>query len=939
MSNCKKFFRVAIVAMLVVSGFWTTSLCRAQEKVFPGADEKTPSLAHYFTWINNTNEGSTETQTMLNLDFFQWLHDEYGMILDIYAFDAGNIDGPNYYGSMKTDKFKKQFPNGFDPIYKKAKAMGTRLGVWLGPDGFGDTPGEEQARIDMLVKLCRDYEFALFKVDAVCGQLRNEKQPAFARAMTECRKYSPDLIVLNHRLNLGDAKDHVTTELWGSEAYIDVHLPNWQYAPHNRAAAVSRGLTENLQRLREDHGVCISSCLDYWDDDLVLQAFARSLILAPETYGSPWFLRDEEYPKFARIYNLHRRYRDILVNGIVLPGSDGSNIPSSNLFTANGEKGGLSGEYFNGQNFQTPVLSRVDRGINFDWEEDSPAAGISNNDFSVRWTGSVLTNQAGEYTFSTSSDDGVRLWVDNNLIIDDWNSHASQTNTGKLTLKAKTKYPIKLEYFEDGGDAVVKLGWKEHGDVDYGPFAISRGDESTRLISLRNLSWLPTKYKIKLDAAVGLADKGLIELRQFHPFEKIFGRFPYGSQVDVEVLPYRACLLLATTKPTSELGVIGCDYQVLRDTPGKPALIKLVGFPGSQASITLAPTTTKYAKATLDGSPVNIFQDTVQVKFPGERFGQPWHRKLGALKPCPVPADAEALYEATCFAADNNALEVRSLLNSGPTKIPQVRKARKAFMEQEMFIDRGIWDKFLFDGNRQTIFKARKEGGLFRLDFGKVIAIDKLLIGAADGDFSKSLKNDEISAEVSPDLTTWMRIDIRVEKDIIAKPSADKPIRYIRISGAPREIAEVEGYRNNIALNRSTWRASNLFASYSSAPAVKAWSLSFTLPEAPKGTYLAIPLAGRHGSEGAYAAMRIGGEYLGAPSRAVSYQSNAWEYPVSRTDSNYTYYVPVTKEMLNKQIEVVVLGLDSKNINFKPEAWITAYPIPFETKELLLIPK
>lgn len=799
MSNWKKFLRVVIVAMLVVFGFWTMSLCRAQEKVFPGADEKTPSLAHYFTWINNTNEGSTEAQTMLNLDFFQWLHDEYGMILDIYAFDAGNIDGPNYYGSMKTDKFKKQFPNGFDPIYKKAKAMGTRLGVWLGPDGFGDTPEEEQARIDMLVKLCRDYEFALFKVDAVCGQLRDEKQPAFARAMTECRKYSPDLIVLNHRLNLGDARDHVTTELWGNEAYIDVHLPNWQYAPHNRAAAVSRGFTENLQRLREDHGVCISSCLDYWDDDLVLQAFARCLILAPETYGSPWFLRDEEYPKFARIYNLHRRYRDILVNGMVLDGSDAA---------------------------------------------------------------------------------------------------------------------------------------------DYGPFAISRGDQGTRLISLRNLSWLPTKYKIKLDAGVGLADKGLIELRQFHPVEKIFGRFPYGSQVDVEVLPYRACLLLATTKPTSELGVIGCDYQVLRDTPGKPALIKLVGLPGSQASITLAPTTaTKYTKATLDGKPVNIFQDTVQVKFLGEQFGQPWHRKLGDLKPCTVPADVEALYEATCFAADNNALEVRSLLSTGPTKIPQVRKARKAFMEQEMFIERGIWDKFLFDGNRQTIFKARKEGGLFRLDFGKVIAIDKLLIGAADGDFSKSLKSDEISAQVSSDLTTWKQIDISVEKDIIAKPSADKPIRYMRISGAPSEIAEIEGYRKDTKLNRSGWRASNLFASYSSAPAVKAWSLSFTLPEAPKGTYLAIPLAGRHGTEGAYAALRVGGEYLGAPSRAVSYQSNAWEYPVSQTDSNYTYYVPVTKEMLNKQIEVVVLGMDSKNINFEPEAWITAYPIPFETKELLLIPK
>ncbi len=46
---------------------------KAQEKVFPGADEKTPSKAEYFSWINNTNEGTDEEQTRINLDFFAWL--------------------------------------------------------------------------------------------------------------------------------------------------------------------------------------------------------------------------------------------------------------------------------------------------------------------------------------------------------------------------------------------------------------------------------------------------------------------------------------------------------------------------------------------------------------------------------------------------------------------------------------------------------------------------------------------------------------------------------------------------------------------------------------------------------------------------------------------------------------------------------------------------
>ena len=64
-----------------------------ERSVFPGADERSPSRAEYFSWINNTNEGSTEKQTLINLDFFKWLRDTYGMHLDIYAMDAGNIDG------------------------------------------------------------------------------------------------------------------------------------------------------------------------------------------------------------------------------------------------------------------------------------------------------------------------------------------------------------------------------------------------------------------------------------------------------------------------------------------------------------------------------------------------------------------------------------------------------------------------------------------------------------------------------------------------------------------------------------------------------------------------------------------------------------------------------------------------------------------------------
>lgn len=286
-----------------------------------GATQQTPSYSQYFSWINNTNEGSTEEQTLINLGYFKWLNEKYGMKLDIYAWDAGNLDGScSGYAKLDDPKIKAQYPNGYGKVVETAAEMGTRLGVWCGPDGFGTTEEEAEARKELIVSLCRDLNFNLFKLDGVCGELRPENRDKFVEMVKECRKYSPDLIILNHRLYLGQGNDYVTTELWnGAETYVDVFSCNWQTAPHHRACLFTRGLTHNLNRLMEDHGVCISSCIDFFEDELIYQAFSRCLILAPETYGSPWLMNDEEQGHFAHIYNMHRRLRSILTEGFVLP--------------------------------------------------------------------------------------------------------------------------------------------------------------------------------------------------------------------------------------------------------------------------------------------------------------------------------------------------------------------------------------------------------------------------------------------------------------------------------------------------------------------------------------------------------------------------------------------------------------------------------------------
>lgn len=78
--------------LITIIALWFLSInFSSGQDIYPGADERTPSKAQFFSWINNTNEGATEAQTLTNLEFFNWLKNEYGMQLEIYAFDAGNI--------------------------------------------------------------------------------------------------------------------------------------------------------------------------------------------------------------------------------------------------------------------------------------------------------------------------------------------------------------------------------------------------------------------------------------------------------------------------------------------------------------------------------------------------------------------------------------------------------------------------------------------------------------------------------------------------------------------------------------------------------------------------------------------------------------------------------------------------------------------------------
>lgn len=122
---------------------------------------------------------------------------------------------------------------------------------------------------------------------------------------------------------------------------------------------------------------------------------------------------------------------------------------------------GWKGEYFDNRNLSgTPMIVRDDAAINFNWGTAAPAPGLPADNFSARWRRD-LTFDAGTYRFSLRADDGVRFWIDGNLVIDEWHP-ASATYTAEVYLGAGT-HSLRVEYFEATGGAIIVLDWERVG--------------------------------------------------------------------------------------------------------------------------------------------------------------------------------------------------------------------------------------------------------------------------------------------------------------------------------------------------------------------------------------------------------------------------------------------------------------------------------------------
>jgi hypothetical protein len=149
---------------------------------------------------------------------------------------------------------------------------------------------------------------------------------------------------------------------------------------------------------------------------------------------------------------------DLLVAPVALAKT--RDVPlASRLFQTPNGKAGLLGEYFDNQNLKgEPVFSRADSTLNFVWGTGGPDPRIPADHFSVRWTGKICpSNEAGSPKFKVVSDDGVRVWIEDTLVVDAWQDQAPTDYPVAMNLESGRSYPIRIEFYENAGGAHLQF--------------------------------------------------------------------------------------------------------------------------------------------------------------------------------------------------------------------------------------------------------------------------------------------------------------------------------------------------------------------------------------------------------------------------------------------------------------------------------------------------
>ena len=160
-----------------------------------------------------------------------------------------------------------------------------------------------------------------------------------------------------------------------------------------------------------------------------------------------------------------------------LRATNGTQTVSTDLLitvTAAGTGTGLLGQYYAGMGLGGAALLQRVEAVDFDWITGAPGPGLPADGFSVRWSGWVEATATGATQIRTLSDDGIRVWIDDRLVIDNWTDHAPATDTAAVAMVGGQRHRITIEYYENGGGALARLQWLPPGAVAYAAIPASR---------------------------------------------------------------------------------------------------------------------------------------------------------------------------------------------------------------------------------------------------------------------------------------------------------------------------------------------------------------------------------------------------------------------------------------------------------------------------------
>jgi|RhiMethySRZTD1v2_1073278.scaffolds.fasta_scaffold08359_3 Beta-glucosidase-related glycosidases len=255
--------------------------------------------------------------------------------------------------------------------------------------------------------------------------------------------------------------------------------------------------------------------------------------------------------------------------GSTLAGEPVVPVPAWAL-TVNGKDPGVQAEYFNNSELRgLPETIRIDERIDFNWGRYKPVPELNENNFSVRWTGRLTPRESGRYTLGFTADDGARLYLDNQLVVDAWTNNPTKTVTREVTLEAGRRYELRMEYFQTNREAVAKLVWS------YPRLEERLIDEAVKAAKTADVSVLV------LGISAGLEGEEMTV--------KVDG-FRGGDRTDISLPKPQEALLkavVATGKPVVVVLLSGSALAVNWANDNVPAIVQ-AWYPGGEGGTAVA---------------------------------------------------------------------------------------------------------------------------------------------------------------------------------------------------------------------------------------------------------------------------------------------------------------------------------------------------------------